>query len=92
MLAGNKYDIFNCDGIDIDSSQNVCIVNLFIASQDDCISAKSGRNEEGRRVGIPSKNVTIENFTFKNTHSIASIKAIRGRGHILKIFIMKTVR
>lgn len=108
--SGNKYNIFNCDGIDIDSSQNVSITNSLIASQDDCIAVKSGRNEEGRRVGIPSENITIENCaftsgfgvavgsemsggvrdvfvrncTFDNTHSIASIKAIRGRGAYVK--------
>lgn len=107
---GNKYDIFNCDGIDIDACKNVSITNSLIASQDDCIAIKSGRNEEGRRVGIPSENITIENCTFlsgfgvaigsemsggvkdvfvrnctfKNTHSIASIKAIRGRGAYIK--------
>ena len=107
---GNKYDIFNCDGIDIDSCENVRITNSLIASQDDCIAIKSGKNEEGRRVGIPSKNIAIENCTFKsgfgvamgsemsggvedvfvrncnfeNTHSIASIKAIRGRGAYIK--------
>lgn len=108
--SGNKYNIFNCDGIDIDSSQNVSITNSLIASQDDCIAVKSGRNEEGRRVGIPSENITIENCaftsgfgvavgsemsggvrdvfvrncTFDNTHSIASVKAIRGRGAYVK--------
>lgn len=108
--AGNTYQIFNCDGIDIDACQNVSITNSLIASQDDCIAVKSGRNEEGRRVGIPSEQVTIENCTFlsgfgvavgsemsggvkdvfvrnctfKNTHSIASIKAIRGRGAYIK--------
>lgn len=107
---GNKYAIFNCDGIDIDACKNVSITNSLIASQDDCIAIKSGRNEEGRRVGIPSENITIENCTFlsgfgvamgsemsggvkdvfvrnctfKNTHSIASIKAIRGRGAYIK--------
>lgn len=107
---GNKYIIHNGDGIDIDSCKNVIVTNSLIASQDDCIAIKSGRNEEGRRVGIPSENITIENCTFKsgfgvavgsemsggakdifvrncnfeNTYSIASIKAIRGRGNYIK--------
>lgn len=107
---GNKYGIFNCDGIDIDSCKNASVTNSVIASQDDCIAIKSGRNEEGRRVGIPSENVTIENCTFlsgfgvamgsemsggvkdvfvrnctfKNAYSIASVKAIRGRGAYIK--------
>lgn len=108
--SGNRYNIFNCDGIDIDSSKNVSITNSLIASQDDCIAVKSGRDGEGRRVGIPSENITIENCaftsgfgvavgsemsggvrdvfvrncTFDNTHSIASVKAIRGRGAFVK--------
>ncbi len=108
---GNKYEgIYNGDGIDIDSCKDVVIRNSLIASQDDCIAVKSGRDEEGRRVGIPSENVTIENCVFKsgfgaaigsemsggvkdvfirncefeNTHSIASVKAIRGRGAYIK--------
>lgn len=107
---GNKYDIFNCDGIDIDSCKNVRIADSMISSQDDCIAVKSGRNEEGRRVGIPSENITVENClfksgfgvaigsemsggvknvlvrgcTFENTHSIASIKAVRGRGAYIR--------
>lgn len=107
---GIKYEMYNCDGIDIDACSEVKIINSLIASQDDCIAVKSGRNQEGRRVGIPSKNVLIENCTFKsgfgvamgsemsggvenvvvrscsfeNTHSIASVKAIRGRGAYIK--------
>jgi len=107
---GSKYEMHNCDGIDIDSCKNVKIINSLIASQDDCIAVKSGRNEEGRRVGIPSENIVIENCIFKsgfgvamgsemsggvkdvfvrncrfeNVFSIASIKAIRGRGAYIK--------
>ncbi|MBQ7944089.1 MAG: glycoside hydrolase family 28 protein [Lachnospiraceae bacterium] len=107
---GVKYEIHNGDGIDIDSCQNVTVKNCLIASQDDGIAVKSGRNEEGRRVGIPSKNIVIENCqfvsgfgaamgsemsggvedvwvrncTFKDTFSIASIKAIRGRGNYIR--------
>lgn len=107
---GIKYGMHNCDGIDIDSCKDVKIQNSIIASQDDGISVKSGRNEEGRRVGIPSENIIIENCafksgfgvamgsemsggvkdvfvrrcTFENAYSIASIKAIRGRGAYIK--------
>lgn len=107
---GNKYGIFNGDGIDIDSCQDVRVTNSLIASQDDCIAVKSGKNEEGRRAGIPSERITIENCCFKsgfgvaigsemsggvedvyvrnckfeNVYSIASVKAIRGRGAYIK--------
>lgn len=68
---GNKYAIYNCDGIDIDACKNVSITNSLIASQDDCIAIKSGRNEEGRRVGIPSENIVIENCTFLSGFGVA---------------------
>lgn len=64
---GNRYEgIFNGDGIDLDSCQNVRVRNCMIASQDDCIAIKSGRDVEGRRVGIPSKNIRIEDCWFKS--------------------------
>ncbi len=64
---GRRYEgIFNGDGLDLDSCQNVKVQNCMIASQDDCIAIKSGRDVEGRRVGIPSKNIVIENSQFKS--------------------------
>ena len=68
---GEKYGIYNGDGIDVDSCQDVVIRNCLIASQDDGIAVKSGRNEEGRRVGIPSKNILIENCTFPSGFGVA---------------------
>lgn len=108
---GNRYDpIFNGDGVDLDSCQRVRVTDSLIASQDDCIAVKSGRDAAGRRAGIPSKDIVIENCTlkygfgvamgsemsggvenvtvrncaFENTHSIASIKAVRGRGAYIR--------
>lgn len=107
---GNIYGMHNCDGIDVDSCRRVRIINSVIASQDDCIAIKSGRDIMGRRAGIPSEEVTIENCgfksgfgvaigsemsggvkdvyvrncTFENTHSIASVKAVRGRGSYIR--------
>ena len=68
---GEKYGIFNADGLDIDSCQDVQITNSLFASQDDCIAVKSGRNEEGRRVGIPSKNIYIKNCRFISGFGVA---------------------
>lgn len=68
---GTPYSIYNCDGIDIDSCKDVKIVNSLISSQDDCIAIKSGRDVWGRRVGIPSENVTIENCTFTSGFGVA---------------------
>jgi len=69
---GRQYPhIFNGDGIDVDACQNVVIEDSYIASQDDCIAIKSGRNEEGRRVGIPSKNIVIRNCKFYHGFGVA---------------------
>lgn len=69
--AGNRYDVFNGDGIDPDSCQNVTIIHSLIASQDDCIAVKSGRDEDGRKVGIPTENVRITNCTFLSGFGVA---------------------
>ncbi len=62
-----KYGhIFNGDGFDPDSCQNVTVFHSMIMSQDDCIAIKSGRDEEGRRVGIPTENVRITNCDFNS--------------------------
>ncbi len=68
---GVRYGIHNCDGIDIDSCKDVVIRNSFIASQDDCIAVKSGKNEEGRRVGIPSENIKITRCKFSEGFGVA---------------------
>lgn len=56
------------DGIDIDSSDNIEITNTRIAAYDDCISIKSGRDADGRRVARPSENILIENCQFDYGH------------------------
>lgn len=68
---GTRYDVHNGDGFDPDSCQNVVVRNCVIESQDDCIAIKSGRDEEGRRVGIPTEHVLVENCTFRYGFGVA---------------------
>lgn len=56
------------DGIDVDSSSDVHIDSTRIYVHDDCISIKSGRDVDGRRVGRPSENILIENCNFAFGH------------------------
>ncbi len=58
----------NTDGINPDSSRNVRISNCHIDVGDDCITIKSGRDEDGRRVGKPCENITITNCTMLRGH------------------------
>lgn len=69
---GRQYeDIVNGDGIDPDSCKDVYIINCDITSEDDCIAIKSGRDEEGRRVGIPSENILVTGCRFKAGFGVA---------------------
>lgn len=53
----------NTDGIDPDSSSNVCIEDCYISNGDDLISIKSGWDVYGMRVARPSVNITIRRVT-----------------------------
>ena len=46
----------NNDGCDPESSKNVLIEDCVFDTGDDCIAIKSGRNNDGRRVGVASEN------------------------------------
>lgn len=61
----------NNDGIDIESSQDVYIHDVDFATGDDCISIKSGRDLEGLRKMIPSKNIVVQNVRFLADDAIA---------------------
>ncbi len=58
----------NNDGCDPDSSTDVLIENCVFDTGDDCIAIKSGRNRDGRRVGMPSENILIRNCRMKDGH------------------------
>jgi len=58
----------NNDGIDPESCENVLIDNCYFNNGDDCIAIKSGRNNDGRRVNVPSRNIIIKNCKMKNGH------------------------
>jgi polygalacturonase len=62
------HNILSSDGIDIDSSEGVHINDCFIDVNDDCISIKSGKDEEGLRINRPSKNILIDKCHFAYGH------------------------
>ncbi len=51
----------NGDGLDIESCKNVLIVNTTLDVGDDAICLKSGKDEQGRKRGIPTENVIVDN-------------------------------
>ncbi|KAH9775162.1 Pectin lyase-like superfamily protein [Citrus sinensis] len=53
----------NTDGIDPDSSSNVCIEDSYISTGDDLVAVKSGWDEYGIAYGHPSSGITIRRVT-----------------------------
>lgn len=53
----------NTDGIDPDSSSNVCIEDSYISTGDDLVAVKSGWDEYGIAYGRPSSDITIRRIT-----------------------------
>ncbi|MCU4677096.1 glycoside hydrolase family 28 protein [Catenovulum sp. 2E275] len=58
----------NSDGCDPESCKDVLIQNCIFDTGDDCIAIKSGRNADGRRVGVPCQNLIIEDCQMKAGH------------------------
>ena len=96
---------YNTDGVDIDSTQDVLIEKCRLDQGDDAFVMKSGKNEEGRRRGIPTRNVTIRDCTVVNGHTLLGIGSelsggiegvhlenCRVLGEVWKVLYIKTNR
>jgi unsaturated rhamnogalacturonyl hydrolase len=63
----------NNDGCDPESCRDVLIEKCLFDTGDDCIAIKSGRNNDGRRVGVPSANLIIRDCTMRDGHAGTAI-------------------
>jgi polygalacturonase len=63
----------NNDGCNPESCRDVLIEKCSFDTGDDCIALKSGRNNDGRRVGVPVENVVIRDCTMKDGHGGVTI-------------------
>lgn len=63
----------NNDGCDPEYSKNIIIKNCLFNTGDDCIAIKSGRDADGRRVGIKSENIVVQNCTMLDGHGGVTI-------------------
>lgn len=61
-ITVNSLDSPNGDGVVIDSSRDVLVEYNTLRTGDDAVVLKSGMNEEGLEIGIPTENVVIRNF------------------------------
>lgn len=58
----------NNDGCNPESCKDVLIEGCYFDTGDDCIAIKSGRNNDGRRVNVPSENIIVRNCEMKDGH------------------------
>jgi polygalacturonase len=63
----------NNDGCDPESCKDVLIEDCTFDTGDDCIAVKSGRNADGRRLGVPSENIIIRGCRMKDGHGGVTI-------------------
>ncbi|MBD7910769.1 glycosyl hydrolase family 28 protein [Clostridium cibarium] len=61
-------NLYNNDGFDPESCKDMIVENCYFLTGDDCIAIKSGRNNEGRNIGVPCENIIIRNNEFKDGH------------------------
>ncbi len=68
ITAYNHWYAQNGDSLDLESCRNVMISDSIFDGGDDGICMKSGKNEEGRKRGIPTENVMIKDCLVYHGH------------------------
>jgi polygalacturonase len=68
VYAKNPWYAQNGDGIDVESCKNVLLENSTFDVGDDGICIKSGRDEQGRKRGMPTENMIVRNCTVYHAH------------------------
>ena len=68
ITVRNPWFSQNGDGIDIESCKNVVLYNSRFDVGDDAICIKSGKDEDGRRRGVPAENIIIRNNIVYHGH------------------------
>lgn len=68
LSVRNPWYSQNGDGVDAECCKNVLIERCSFDVGDDAICMKSGKNEDGRRLGIPTENVLVNNCTVFHGH------------------------
>lgn len=58
----------NGDGLDVESCKNVIIYRTTLDVGDDAICLKSGKDEDGRRRGMPTENVIVKDCRVFHGH------------------------
>jgi polygalacturonase len=59
----------NGDGIVVDSSKNILLEHNHLETGDDAVVIKSGMNEDGLNINIPTENVVVRHFKAINVRT-----------------------
>ena len=73
LTAKAEHYIPSSDGMDIDSCRRVLVTGCYFDCNDDCISLKSGKDEDGLRVARPCEDIIIEKTVFAYGHGGAAM-------------------
>ncbi|PMD92527.1 glycoside hydrolase [Siphonobacter sp. BAB-5405] len=68
LTVKNPEYAHNGDGMDIESCKNFLVEDCSLDVGDDAICIKSGKDEEGRKRGVPTENGIIRNNIVYNGH------------------------
>ncbi|CCH01729.1 glycoside hydrolase family 28 [Fibrella aestuarina BUZ 2] len=68
VTVKNQWYAQNGDGVDLESCRNGLLENCTFDTGDDGITIKSGRDEEGRKRGVPTENFIIRDCRVYQAH------------------------
>ena len=68
VIVKNQWYAQNGDGIDLESCRNGLVEGCTFDTGDDGITIKSGRDEEGRKRGIPTENIIVRDCRVYQAH------------------------
>jgi polygalacturonase len=68
VTVKNNENAQNSDALDLESCRRALIKNCVFDVGDDGICLKSGKDEIGRRIGVPTEDVLVEDCTVFHAH------------------------
>ncbi|MEZ0484360.1 glycoside hydrolase family 28 protein [Fibrella aquatica] len=68
VTVKNPWYAQNGDGLDLESCKNGLVENCLFDVGDDGICIKSGRDEQGRKRGVPTENIIVRNCKVYHAH------------------------
>jgi DNA sulfur modification protein DndE len=68
LVVKNPWYGTNTDALDLESCKNILMEDCVFDTGDDGITIKSGRDEDGRKRGIPTENMIVNNCTVYHAH------------------------